>query len=242
MYWRSFCFQQLQVKKLIQNRDMTTKYKMMRTFAGLAAGAGVFGLMGGVAAKANPIGPVTPNPYGSVGTMISTANGLGIFAGGGAVNVTFLGADAADLDITLLSAPTTTGTLINNQTSTGSPVPVGTFTGGQELVFELQNIATGLNFFSGVNNLGLSADGDVHAFVEYNYLGISGDTYVGFEDLTTAEGSDWDYNDLEFLVTGTEAPPTIGSHSSPTPDASSTLPLLGMSLAGLAALTRRFKK
>lgn len=83
----------------------------------------------------------------------------------------------------------------------------------------------------------MNPDGDVHANVQYGYDGQADETYVGFEDLF-GKSADWDCNDLEFYVTTLSGP---GTDIRPVPDTFSTLPLLGMSLAGLAALARRFR-
>jgi Domain of unknown function (DUF4114)/VPDSG-CTERM motif len=194
---------------------MTTKNKIMKVVTGLAATAGFFGLIGVVQA-----GPI------SIGNLI-TANGGDVF-------VTFISKEAADTDLTFL-APNTTTTIFNNQTANvGDTVDLGTFAAGTVLTFTLDNINTGKIYSTGAG--ALNPDGDVHADVLYNYNGQSDETYVGFEDLF-GSSSDWDYNDLEFFVTSERAG-RVGT----VPDASSTLSLFGMSLAGLAAFARRFKK
>jgi len=57
-------------------------------------------------------------------------------------------------------------------------------------------------------------------------------TYVGWEDKTLAQGSDWDYNDLIFAFANT-------SVAVPEP---LTLSLFGMGLAGAALVGRRRNK
>lgn len=203
-------------KTLIQNRLMTTKYKMMRTFAGLAAGAGVFGLVG--AAQAIQI--TTPQ--------------ISILANGGDVSVTFVSASAADTDLMFLS-PNTSTTLFNNQPNNqaSTTVDLGNLAG--LLTFGLNNLNISEIFFTGVASL--NPDNAIHASVSKTTSG-GVDTYaVGFEDLM-ASNSDWDYNDFVFTVTVNP----VGTQLLSVPDVSSTLPLLGMSLMGLAALKRRFKK
>jgi Domain of unknown function (DUF4114) len=197
---------------------MTTKNKMMRTFASLAAGAGVFGLVGVAQA-----------------TQIVTAQ-TPILANGGDVSVTFVSASAADTDLSFLSSPSKL-TLFDNQPNNQTPTSInlGTFGVGQLLTFELDNISIPEIFFTGLGSQ--NPDGDIHASVSETTSGGVETYLVGFEDLD-ASNSDWDYNDFVFDVTVDP----VNTKVSPAPDASSTLPLLGMSLAGLAALTRRFKK
>ena len=199
---------------------MTTKYKMVRTLVGIAAGAGVFGLVG--AAQAVQL------------TVAQTP----ILANGGDVTVTFVSASAADTDLSFLSSPNTI-TLFNNQPNNQTPMPIdlGVFGIGQLLTFELENKNILENFFTGDGSL--NPDGKIHASVSETTSGGVETYLVGFEDLDAAN-SDWDYNDLVFDVV--VDPVNIGTHTSPIPDASSTLPLFGISLAGLAALARRFKK
>ena len=58
-------------------------------------------------------------------------------------------------------------------------------------------------------------------------------TYVGFED-EAYPGGDFNYLDERYAFTG------VGAVSSP--DASSTLPLLGMGVTALVGFARRFRK
>lgn len=194
------------------NKLMTTKYKI---WSGIVAGVGVFGLIG--AAQAGPI---------SVGDIIT--------ATGGDVTVTFNSFSAADTDNLSLYMPSTSGVLIVNQTTAlGKTFDLGSFAAGAELEFALDNVTTGNTFYTGPGSR--NGDGDVHAQV----TNISStQATVGFEDLF-GSSSDWDYNDLDFTVNQVQGGPPPIPH---VPDASATLPLLGMSLAGLATFARRFKK
>jgi hypothetical protein len=202
---------------------MTTKNKIMKISTGLAASLAVFGFIGAVQANPSPL-----------------TTGNEIIAQGGKVTVTFISMDAADTDLAFLAPDSSTIYLDNKTATLGETVDVlGTFPKGTVLTFGLFNQNTGETFYTGDGSVYPNPDGDVHAQVTYNYNSLSDETYVGFEDLSVADGSDWDYNDLEFYVTTLG---TAGGNTGTVPDASSTLPLLGMSLAGLAAFARRFKK
>jgi VPDSG-CTERM motif len=207
---------------------MTNKYKIVGVLTVLATVVGVFGMVGATQASPSPI---------SVGNQV--------YADGSSVYIKFLSASAADTDLAILAPVTQTSpTLINNQTTPINNLPisvVGVFTAGEELVFALENTTTGITLFTGSGLLpGISnPDGFVHANVTYEGSGV---TQVAFEDLTSQENSDWDYNDLVFDVYGTEGQPSVQSNVGLVPDASTTVSLLGMSLTGLALLARRFKK
>jgi hypothetical protein len=178
-------------------------------------------------------------PYPTPGTIIATGDNL--YSLGGDVTVTFLGkGNAGDTDLLYLASPTPTAydssssPIFNNQTSAANTtVDLGTFASGTDLEFAIFNEATGNTLYSGsgVNNL----DGDVHAYVVNDYDGNPNEEYVGFED-EAAPNSDFNYADVQFVFTGLE-----GSTSS-VPDAASTVSLLGLSLAGVAAMARRFRK
>ena len=197
---------------------MKTENKTIKVITGgIAASLALFGFSGAVQA-----GPIT------LANLIT--------AQGGEVTVTFISKEAADTDLVFL-APNLSSTIFNNQTAnTGDTVPLGTFAAGTMLTFTLDNINTGYIFSTGDGTH--NPDGEVHAQVLYDYKGHSDETYVGFEDLY-GNSSDWDYNDLEFFVTTL---PNAGGSTRPVPDASSTLSLFGMSLAGLTFFSRRFKK
>ena len=112
------------------------------------------------------------------------------------------------------------------------------------MVFSLQNVTTGTLFTSNLAD----ADGNYHVRITSNYadfglgalpgpaaaalVGLSSITFIGWEDLTLGQGSDFDYNDLVFAfantaVTGVPEPLTLS--------------LFGAGLVGAAWMSRRKK-
>lgn len=151
-----------------------------------------------------------------------------IVASDGNVVATYLGHTADYSNDLYLDAPANgLGIIFNNHTTpVGTTMDLGYFTAGTELLFRIHVNNTEYDFFTGDGSL--NPDQIPHAFVNDAYTPT--ETYVGFEDLFG--GGDRDYDDVKFTFTNVAAS---------TPDASSTLPLLGTSLIGLAALARRFR-
>lgn len=147
----------------------------------------------------------------------------------GNVTAKYLGHSAAYSDDLYLDAPANgLGVIFNNHTTPiGTTADLGFFSAGTELIFRIYVNDTGDSFFTGPGSR--NSDGLEHAVVDDAYSLT--ETYVGFEDILG--GGDHDYNDVMFSFTNVE------SHGAP--DASSTLPLLGTGLMGLAALGRRFR-
>lgn len=170
---------------------------------------------------------------------------------GNDVTAVYLGSSAGDTDaVSLLGGATL---FVNNgagATAVGTTVDLGTYAVGQAITFTMDNLTTATSFTDGLGSL--NPDGDVHALVTYdleqllamcngsgclstdsialaNSLGPN-TSFIGFEDLSAAQGSDFDYNDIVFAVQGAEDPPV------PTP---SSLALLVPGLLGFFLLRQR---
>ncbi len=178
-------------------------------------------------------------PYPTPGIPVTTPEEL--FASGGDVTVTFLGRGGASYtDLLFLSSPTPnafstpSSPIFNNQTTPGgTTVDLGTFAAGTELVFGVNVVNTGNTWYTGP--AARNSDDTVHAYLSNDYNGDPTTTYVGFEDLA-ANVADFNYTDVQYTFTG------VAAADATTPDVSTTLPLLGMSLAGLLAVGRRLRK
>jgi len=180
-----------------------------------------------------PASPWYPTPSGISGVPVSFGEEL--FSSGGDVTVTFLGPTGASYDEQLFVEMPSLGYgtfMDNHATANGTTYDLGVIPAGTEIEFGLDVLTTGDVWYDGPGSR--NADGDVHAYMVNNYEGLANTTYVGFEDENGITGSDFNYVDEVYAFTGASA--------MTVPDASSTLPLLGLGLAGLAGVARRFRK
>jgi hypothetical protein len=187
-----------------------------------------------IPAGLNPGGPDYPTPSGAFGVPVAVGEEL--FASGGPVYVTDLGPTGASFDEQIFVASPNDGAnglFMDNQTTpNGTTYYLGTFTAGTEIEF-------GLDILVGVQNIwydgpgSRNADGVVHAYMVNNYESLADTTYVGFED-EAFPGGDFNYIDERYAFTG------VGAQNAP--DASSTMPLLGMGVTALVGFGRRFRK
>lgn len=183
-----------------------------------------------IPAGLNPGGPWYPTPNG--GSAVT--GGQELFSSGGDVTVTFLGPTSAAYDEELFVAMPSLGYglfMDNHSTGNGTTYDLGVIPAGTEIEFGLDVFNTGNLWFDGPGSR--NSDNTVHAYMVNNYEGLANTTYVGFEDLA-ASVADFNYVDEVYAFTG--------ASSASVPDSSSTLPLLGVGLAGLAGIARRFRK
>ena len=203
----------------------------------LAAGIGL--LMSAAAAQAVPITTAPPPLIAS-----------------GEVTAVYIFDDAGDTSILNELTPQAIAQIFCNHSgggctasATGDTVPLFPPPQNGPMVFTLENISTGTLFTSNVAD----ADGNYHALITSNYadFGIgalpgaagtalagfpgSSITFVGWEDLTLGQGSDFDYNDLIFAFVNTTLTP---GPTAVIPEPL-TLSLFGAGLAGLAYAGRR---
>ena len=95
----------------------------------------------------------------------------------------------------------------------GDSIALGTFANGGEIEFAMRDLTQGGNWVTGPGSR--NADGFVHANVTFDItdiVGLSADSYafaatlpagtlfVGFEDLSSDQQSDFDYNDIVFAI------------------------------------------
>jgi hypothetical protein len=203
----------------------------------LAAGIGL--LMSAAVAQAAPI--TTPPP-----SLVAF----------GDVTAVYVFADAADQSILNELTPAAFNQIFCNQTggacasmnSSGDTFDLGIQAG--PMVFSLEN-TTRSNLFT---SDAADGDGNYHVLITANYsdfnagslpsgadsvianliLGGNNITYIGWEDKTDGQGSDFDYNDLIFAFANTRLTTDV-----PEPV---TLSLFGAGLAGAAWVGRRRMK
>jgi hypothetical protein len=176
-----------------------------------------------------------------IGTPTTVNPGL-LNALGGDSTAIFAYANAGDTsELTLTGFPS--NPIFNNSVNAdGNTVDLGVLSGPQQ--FGLNNLSTGTSFLANVAD----PAGDYHVFYTTNFAdfgvgalpaataaaiaatGASDVIFVGWEDLTGAQGSDFDYNDLIFAFTN------LAPTAAPEP---TTLALIGVGLMGLGFVRRR---
>jgi hypothetical protein len=155
---------------------------------------------------------------------------LMLTASGGDVDIFFAGSDAGYNSQLFLSSPSTDGPFFpNHSTPIGESAALGMFSAGTELIFRLNVLTSGNNFFTGPGSR--NPDNMVHAiFTPWAATAkIPAGILVAFEDLRG--GGDHDFNDFRFVVSGGQ----LTSSSTPEPTA---ILLLGTGALGLLARAR----
>jgi hypothetical protein len=195
-------------------------------------------------------------PYPSVGTPITIAD-YGFTAGStGSITGTFIGSSAQDNDfiamfgfvggtwVDLTTGCGGAGTIVvngncfifeNHATSQGQTANFGDVTAGEALKFEGYNAATS-TFLSSI--AGDNGDGKNHFYstdlvAGQAFAGSPAGTFMGLEDLLGgAQGSDYDYNDDQYIFQN------LVPRNVPEPG---TVALFGAALAGFGGWRMRRK-
>jgi len=168
---------------------------------------------------------------------------------GADVEVVYVSAEAADQSEVFLSGSSDTQLFRNNAGNYSPGYTVDLGASSSPMVFGLHNLTTGTTFLSNAR----SSDGYFHARFSTNLNDIvpgplnstissqlaSHSTaapvlYIGFEDLLSGQGSDFDYNDLVVAVTNVDPPEEL-----PEP---MSLALVCTGLAGLFLTRRRSRR
>lgn len=154
--------------------------------------------------------------------------GLRLIATGDDVVLTFLGPTGAyyeESSFVFTPNGTSSDFFQNHSTVKGTVIDLGSYTAGTEIVLGIHVADSGQTYFTGPGNR--NPDGAVHAFVQNDWQGVSGLTYIGFEDMYANLPADWGYVDEVFAITG-----VVGS----APETSRTILLLAGSFCPLIIL------
>ena len=194
-------------------------------------------------------------PYPTPGTPITTATYNFMAASTGNITGTFIGSSAGDTDyiamfgfvggswVDLTGCPQGASIVFsgncyvfgNQTTAQGTTANLGAVTAGQLLKFVGYDSGSGTLFSSIASE---NADSDNHFYstsliAGQAYAGSPAGTFMGLEDLLAAQGSDFDYNDDQYIFSNLVA--TV-----PVPEPG-TLVLTGTALAGIGGWRLRRK-
>jgi hypothetical protein len=180
-------------------------------------------------------------PYSNAG--IVNTQSLTFTATGGPIDAYFYGSSAADTDLLgievnggLVGTGGSLGFGLSNQTAVGGQVfDLGTAPAGATITFVLENQSTSVDLYSTPS---LNSDKLQHVYEtafssagSYAAYNIPSGIYLGFEDLTSSQGSDFDYNDEQIVITGVSVTPLPAA-----------LPLFAGGLGLLGLFARRKKQ
>jgi PEP-CTERM motif len=167
-------------------------YKLATLAAGLCLGA--------IAANAS-----AQIPYPNSGTQ-NTQDLTYVAANTGNLNVWFDGSHAGDDNklVAIVNGAQIGSFTMDDHTSTlGEYFNLGPVNAGDSIVLEMENLTTGDDFYT-TNSL--NPDGANHAYTALfsggliNGVYVPASRYFGFEDLTAAQGTDWNYQDETFFI------------------------------------------
>jgi hypothetical protein len=150
-----------------------------------------------------------------ISVLVSTAGhaGLGdsLMAAGGEIVIRFEGTDAGYDSLIGVNSVEVNGQSLffpNHTTTIDSTINLGSFAAGTLLDIALHVITPAAANIWHTGPAALNIDNVIHANVIYNYKGVVGRTFVGFED--QSGGGDLDYNDHMFSFIGVTAVPEPG--------------------------------
>ena len=171
---------------------------------------------------------------GSASALVFTATG------NGPITAYFYGQSAgygSDLGLRINGVSTGIYGLYNHGTAPGTSLVLGNASMGDLLEFELRVSPSDNGFvnYSLYSNPSLNGDGEEHTVsspFNAGTFGIPNGTFVGFEDIMPISGSDFDFNDHQFVFTGV-------TQTHRTPEGGATLVLGSLSMIGLGLIRRK---
>lgn len=202
---------------------------MKKTLSSLAVVACLLSPLAANAASIPYADSGTQNPILYSFTAMSTGHVDAYFYGSGAGYT-----NTISMLVNGLATPESAlGVLDNHASTIGQVVNLGSVTAGDVLIFRLNVLTTGQNFYS---TMSMNSDGVNHvystAFSGDSQYGIPEGTFLAFEDMTN--GGDLNYNDEKFVFTNVAA-------AVPEPESYAML-MFGFGLLGVIASRKKNSK